>query len=207
MWTLSIIAGYLLIGLIIHQWILPTKTPNYDDYFKVGQSFHSKLEGISQTIGKLENGQLSTELVLHPKASGPPTHTHEKFDETFTVKSGTLSMQYDTEIRKVSAGQTIVIPKNIPHKPFNETDSLVVVTGDIPVDFAYCLSQLYPFWDENIANTKPPKVLFQFAVLGDKFDSYPVAPPKPVIKTLKFLLAPTARLLGYKIYNEDYKPR
>jgi hypothetical protein len=116
-------------------------------------------------------------------------------------------MQYGTEIKKVSAGQTIVIPKNIPHKPFNETDSLVVVTGDIPVDFAYCLSQLYPFWDENKANTKLPKVLFQFAVLGDKFDSYPVAPPKPVIKTLKFLLAPTARLLGYKNYNEDYNPR
>ncbi len=209
MWILTLLASYLILGLIIHHWILPAKTPNYNDYFIMGKSFHSKLEGISQTIIKVEKEYLAAELVMHANAAGPPLHIHEKFDETFTVKSGTLSMQFGSEIKKISAGQTIVIPKNTPHRPFNETDSIVVVTGGIPLDFAYCLSQLYPFWDENTANTKPPKVLFQLAVFGDKFDSYPVvnAPPKPVLKALKFLLAPTARLIGYKIYNEDYKPK
>ena len=135
------------------------------------------------------------------------THIHEKFDESFTVKSGTLSIQYGTEIKKITTGQTIVIPKNTPHKPFNETDSIVVVTSEMPLDFAFCLSQIYPFWDENEANSKPPKILFQLAVFGDKFDSYPTvdAPPKPVLKTLKFLLAPTARLMGYKNYNQKYQ--
>jgi mannose-6-phosphate isomerase-like protein (cupin superfamily) len=209
MWTLSIIVGYLLIGLIIHHWVLPIKTPDYSDYFKVGNSFHSKLEGLTQTVVKIENGNLMTDIEIQPKSAGPVTHIHEKFDETFTVKSGTLSMQYGSEIKKLTAGQTIVIPKNMPHKPFNETDSIVVVTSEMPLDFAYCLSQIYPFWDENETNSKPPKILFQLAVFGDKFDSYPTvdAPPKPVLKTLKFLLAPTARLIGYKNYNEDYRPK
>lgn len=209
MWILSLLAGYILIGLLIHHWILPAKTPNYNDYFSVGKSFHSKLEGITQTIVKVGKENLASELVMHAKAAGPPLHIHEKFDETFTVKSGTLSMQFGSEIKKISTGQTIVIPKNTPHRPFNETDSIVEVTGDIPLDFAYGLSQMYPFWDENPANAKPPKVLFQLAVLGDKFDSYPLvnAPPKPVLKALKFLLVPTARLIGYKNYNEDYKPK
>jgi mannose-6-phosphate isomerase-like protein (cupin superfamily) len=205
----SIIAGYLVIGLIIHHWILPTKTPDYTDYFKIGQSFHSNLEGLTQTITKVENGQLTTEIAIQPKSNGPVTHVHENFDETFIVKSGTLSMQYGTEIKKVTAGQTIVIPKNTAHRPFNETDSTILVTSEMPLDFAYCLSQIYPFWDENEANSKPPKILFQIAIFGNKFDSYPTvdAPPKPMLKILKFLLAPTARLMGYKNYNKNYAPK
>jgi mannose-6-phosphate isomerase-like protein (cupin superfamily) len=207
MWTLSIIVGYLLVGLLIHHWILPSKTPDYSDYFKVGKSFHSKLEGLSQKVVDVKNGNLITDIEIQPKSEGPVTHIHEKFDESFTVKSGTLSIQYGTEIKKITTGQTIVIPKNTPHKPFNETDSIVVMTSEMPLDFAFCLSQIYPFWDENEANSKPPKILFQLAVFGDKFDSYPTvdAPPKPVLKTLKFLLAPTARLMGYKNYNQKYQ--
>jgi mannose-6-phosphate isomerase-like protein (cupin superfamily) len=209
MWILSIIVGYLLVGLMIHHWVFPTKTPDYSNYFNVGKSFHSKLEGLTQTVVKVENGNLMTDIEIQPKSAGPVTHIHEKFDETFTVKSGTLSMQYGSEIKKITAGQAIVIPKNTPHKPFNETDSIVVVTSVMPLDFAYCLSQIYPFWDKDEANSKPPKILFQLAVFGDKFDSYPTvdAPPKPVLKALKFLLAPTARLIGYKNYNEEYQPK
>jgi mannose-6-phosphate isomerase-like protein (cupin superfamily) len=207
MWTLSIIVGYLLVGLLIHHWILPSKTPDYSDYFKVGKSFHSKLEGLSQKVVDVKNGNLITDIEIQPKSAGPVIHIHEKFDESFAVKSGTLSIQYGTEIKKITTGQTIVIPKNTPHKPFNETDSIVVVASEMPLDFAFCLSQIYPFWDENEANSKPPKILFQLAVFGDKFDSYPTvdAPPKPVLKTLKFLLAPTARLMGYKNYNQKYQ--
>ena len=187
---ISIIAGYLIVGLIIHHWIFPTKTPDLSNYFVVGQSFHSKLEGLSQTIVKAENGLLTTDIKIQAKSKGPVTHIHENFDETFVVKSGTLSMQYGNDIKEITAGQTIVIPKNTPHKPFNETDSLIVVTSTMPLDFAYCLSQIYPFWDENDANAKPPKVLLQLAVFGDKFDSYPTvdAPPKPALKLLKFSL-------------------
>jgi mannose-6-phosphate isomerase-like protein (cupin superfamily) len=209
MWTLSIIVGYLLVGLIIHHWVLPTNTPDYSNYFKVGKSFYSKLEGLTQTVVKIENGNLITDIEIQPKSAGPVAHIHENFDETFIVKSGTLSMQYGSEIKIFTDGQTIVIPKNTPHRPFNETNSIVVVTNVMPLDFAYCLSQIYPFWDKDKANSRPPKILFQLAVFGDKFDSYPTvdAPPKPVLKTMKFLLAPTARLIGYKNYNEDYQPK
>lgn len=209
MWILLFILSYLIIGLIVHHFILPIKTPNLNNYFTAGQSFYSKLEGLTQTVVKVENGNLTTDIEIQPMSPGPVTHIHEKFDESFTVKSGTLSMQFGLEVKKITAGQTIVIPKNTPHKPFNETNSIVVVTSEMPLDFAYCLSQIYPFWDENIANTKPPKILFQLAVFGDKFDSYPTvdAPPRIVLKVLKFILAPTARLIGFKNYNENYSPK
>jgi hypothetical protein len=65
MWTFLIILTYLIVGLIIHHWILPTKTPDLNQYFKVGQSFNSKLEGLTQTIVKVENGQLTTEIEIN----------------------------------------------------------------------------------------------------------------------------------------------
>ncbi len=209
MWFFSILAAYLLIGLLIHHLIIPSKMPDLNEYFQVGKSYESKLEGLNQTVVKIENGNLITDIYFNAKSAGPITHIHENFDEIFTVKSGTLSMQFGDEIKKLKAGETIIIPKNTEHKPFNETNSVVVVTSEMPLEFAYCLSQIYPFWDENEANSKPPKVLFQLAVFGNNFDSYPTkdAPPKPVLKTLKFLLAPSARLLGYKNYNENYRPK
>ena len=208
MWTIAIISSYFIIGLIIHHWIFPAKIPHYNEYFKIGYTFHSKLEGLTQTIVKVANGSLTTDILMQPKSNGPVAHLHENFDETFTVKTGTLSMQYGNDVKKVTAGQTIVIPKNTPHKPFNETDSEVLLTSEMPLDFAYCLSQMYPFWDESETNSKPPKILFQLAVFGNKFDSYPTtdAPPIPVLKLLKFLLAPTARLMGYKSFQARFLP-
>ncbi len=111
MWILTIMASYFIIGLIIHHWILPTKTPDYNQYFKIGQSFNSRLEGLTQTIVKVDNEQHTTDITIEVKSNGPMTHIHENFDETFIVKSGTLSMQYGTDIKKISAGQTITIPK------------------------------------------------------------------------------------------------
>lgn len=183
--------------------------PDLNEYFQVGKSYETKLEGLNQTVVKMENGNLITDIYFNAKSAGPVKLVHENFDEIFTVKSGTLSMQFGDEIKKLKACETIIIHKNTAHKPFNETDSVVVVTIEMPLEFAYCLSQIYPFWDENEANSKPPKVLFQLAVFGNKFDSYPTkdAPPKPVLKPLKFLLAPSARLMGYKNYNENYKPQ
>ena len=209
MWTLTLVASYFIIGLVIHHWILPTKTPDLKDYFKIGQTFQSKLEGLTQTIVKVDSDKITTDIEIQPKSNGPVTHLHENFEEIFIVKSGTLSLQLGSEVKKLVAGQKMIVPKNTAHNPFNETDSSVFLTCEMPIEFAYCLSQIYPFWDENEANTKPPNVILQIAVFGDKFDSYPTkdAPPKPVLKALKFLLAPTARLLGYKIYNEKYKPK
>ncbi len=209
MWILATLAAYLIVGLLLHHFIFPVQAPDYQTYFKTGVSFRSNLEGLTQQVVKAEQDTLTAEITLDPGAPGPVTHFHERFDEVFTVSQGTLSMQVGEEIRHLSAGETIVIPRGVAHRPFNETDSAVVVTSKLPVDFAYCLSQIYPFWDENEANSKPPKVLFQLAVFGSRFDSFPTqdAPPQPILKTLKFLLAPTARILGYQFYKEAYAPQ
>ena len=209
LFILYALLGYLVVGLIVHHVVFPEKTPYLATYFKPGVSFNSKLEGLSQKVIRTENGNVAVELTLTPNSPGPVTHVHEGFDETFSVVSGTLSLEVAGEVRRLNAGETLVVPKNTPHRPFNETGSPVVATTAMPLEFGFCLSQIYPFWDENEANSKPPKILFQLAAFGGRFDSYPTvdAPPKPLLKTLKFLLGPTARLAGYRLYQEKYQPK
>ena len=206
-WVGLLLVAYLGLGLVIHHWVAPVETPDYATYFVPGSVFESKLEGLSQKVVKLENGMVETEVTLQPKTKGPLPHAHELFAESFVVERGVQSMQYGSEIMRLRAGESVVIPIGETHRPFNETDSVVVLRATMPADFAYCLSQVYPAWDEDPKNSVPPNVLFQLAVFGDHFDSYPTenAPPKPVLKAFKFLLAPTARLLVYTNYEEKYR--
>ena len=39
------------------------------------------------------------------------------------------------------------------------------------------------------------------------YDVYPVSPPPAVVRVLSFLLAPTARLVGYRSFYPEYAQR
>jgi mannose-6-phosphate isomerase-like protein (cupin superfamily) len=89
--------------------------------------FVSKSEGFRQTILKRENGFVWTELVLEPRASGPPEHIHTSLSENFIVAEGTLSLLVNGEKKLLRPGESLLVSPGTPHKPFNETDSRVVV--------------------------------------------------------------------------------
>jgi hypothetical protein len=155
---------------------------------------------------------MKTRLEVKPHAGGPPEHFHEGFSETFTVKSGTLSVLVNGEKKIVRPGETVTVPPMTRHKPFNETDETVVVEGNepqsIPTKFAYVLSQLYGFMDryENGPNTR--QMVLQLSVFGDDADSYLAdGPSLGVQKAMRVLLSPTARLLGYRNHYPEYGPK
>jgi hypothetical protein len=78
--------------------------------------------------------------------------------------------------------------------------------GDLTVEFAYHLSQLYRVVDGMGGNPSALAMIMQFAVYGTEMDAYMAdGPPIIVQKAMRSLLAPTARLLGYKSYYEEYR--
>lgn len=111
MWVLSIILAYFVVGLLIHHWIIPTKTTDHNSYFAPGTSFHSKLEGLSQTVVEIKDKNLITEITIQPGSTGPVTHLHENFDESFTVISGTPSVQYGSEVKKSQPNKPLLFQK------------------------------------------------------------------------------------------------
>ncbi len=203
--------GYLIFGLVL-VWILkPTAKKDLSNYFRPGDHLVSRFEGFDQTVLAVNDGWMHTRLEVKPYAAGPPEHFHEHFTEIFTVKRGTLSILVNGEKRTLKAGETITIPPMTRHKPFNETGDTVVVEGDdpktLPVEFGYLLTQLYGFMDEYPDGPSTPQMLMQLSVYGSDADSWIAdGPPLIVQKAMRTLIEPTARLMGFKDHNEEYKP-
>src|SRR5436190_10966208 len=101
--AIGIIGLYLILGIVINEYAFPATKPDYANYFQPGDRLFSKYEGFDQTILGIKNGYLHTRLVVGPNAAGPPEHFHENFTETFTVKSGTLSILENGEKRTLRA--------------------------------------------------------------------------------------------------------
>jgi hypothetical protein len=152
------------------------------------------------------------ELMLEPHAPGPPEHIHTSLPENFIVAEGTLSLLVNGEKKLLRPGESLLVNPGTPHKPFNETDSRVLIKGPltpeygIPDWFTVFLSQAYGFFDESESNSQPPKVLLQMSRFSPKYDSWLASPPVPLQKAFFFVIGPTARLLGYRTHYEKYKP-
>lgn len=161
-----ILIVYLGVGYLFHYVFFPVYTPDLHNYYEPGDVLVSKRGGNTITIVSQEEGIVHIESTILPFAEGPPLHYHTGFDETFIVESGTLSMLVDGVEHTIEPGEQITITQRTPHKPFNPTADTVVVRGDLPVEFAVYLNQVYAYMDDSENNIRPPRVIFQMAVLG-----------------------------------------
>ena len=70
-------------------------------------------------------------------------HMHEDTDETFFVLEGNMGIEFENQTIELDAGEMIVIPRGIKHKPFaNEEAKIRLIeptgvsnTGDVKNDF------------------------------------------------------------------------
>jgi mannose-6-phosphate isomerase-like protein (cupin superfamily) len=209
---LTVLAVYIFGGIVVDRHVFPSVLPDLGNYFQPGDRIVSRFEGFDQTVLEVGDGWLHTRLEVAPNAAGPPEHFHENFAETFTVKTGTLSILVDGEKKTLRAGETLHIPPMTRHKPFNETNEIVVVEGGeasaIPLQFGFILTQLYGFMDEYPNGPSVPAMLLQLSVYGDSADSWLAdGPPLSVQKAMRVVMAPTARLLGYSNNYPNYIPK
>ena len=207
----GLVGLYLIFGIVLDTYVFPAPPLNYANYFKPGDKLESRFEGFDQTIFNVNGDWLQTRLEIRPHAAGPPEHFHEGFAETFAVKSGTLSVLVAGQKKTVRAGETVTVPPMTPHRPFNETDEIVVIEStdprSIPTKFGYVLSQLYGFMDtfENGPSTR--QIVLQLSTYGDDADTWIAnGPSLSMQKAMRVVLAPTARLLGYKNYYPQFRP-
>jgi len=198
-YILGFLVLYLVGGGILFNHVFPPKPVDFSSYFQKHQQFASREEGMQLSVKKLEKEKVFLKVSLMPYAAGPPEHIHQDFDEFFAVEKGTLSLLINGQKRALKAGETILIPKGTPHKPFNETDQIVILNDStdtqptMPSHFAYGLSQLYPVMD--LHGTKSPKVLLKLADLGNDFDTWVADVPIFAQKAIRWLLGPTVRII------------
>jgi mannose-6-phosphate isomerase-like protein (cupin superfamily) len=69
-------------------------------------------------------------------------HSHEDTDEVFIVLEGTMYIEFNTEIVKLSEGELLVVPKGTQHRPFAHEEARIMLveprgvinTGDTDSD-------------------------------------------------------------------------
>ncbi|XDD44680.1 cupin domain-containing protein (plasmid) [Leptospira sp. WS60.C2] len=192
----------------MHLVIFPEQKPDLSTYFKPGSKFGSTAEKVEQTVIKHEKEIVYCAAKINPFAPGPPVHIHTNFDETFEVENGTLSVLINGELKRLKPGEKLFVPRGTPHKPFNETDETIRLKGEIafPEKFAFNLVQIYGLLDNNPDFVKSPKAILQIIMFTTEgFDSYiDDGPPVVIQKVAGFLIAPMARLFGFKSYYKEY---
>lgn len=65
--------------------------------------------------GKDTNDQLTMFYGTYTKNDGPPLHVHYKQDEQFYIIDGEFLIQVGTEKYTLKAGDTVYLPRNVPH--------------------------------------------------------------------------------------------
>ena len=92
------------------------------------------------------NGQFSLFFGYYARHDGAPLHVHYKEDETFYVLDGEVLFQVGDERHTLRAGDTIFLPRTIPHTYFvlSEQAKMLFMTtpGGITEAFFSELTQL-----------------------------------------------------------------
>ena len=105
----------------------------------------------------------------------PPRHVHTLEDEIVIVKEGTITYFIGTDIISATAGDTVVLPKNVPHNFVITSEKMKVVlitTSASFGDFFYGLS--VPYNDKDIPPVQRPTETRrkQIEALMDNFGMY-----------------------------------
>jgi len=195
---------YFGLGALLHYVVFPEEEPPEWAHGKPGFSFETPTgERIELIRGALETGGEFAEVHFDIAPGGyvAVAHIHPHVEERFDVVSGSLTVLVGDEEKVISAGETLVVPPGTPHQPFNRGDvemrSIARITppgkGDI---FFGQLSGL---------DYKP--AFLQMMLFVQAYDAFPASPPPAVVRVMSFLLAPTARLVGYRSFYPDYAER
>lgn len=178
---------------------------------KQGQTITNPTNGDSyeflETASDSGGARVKMKASIHSKGQLVPNHFHALQDETFEVLSGKLNVILNGEMRIVTAGEQISLPRNIPHNHFNAEDTPVTYIHTVTpaLDFDYLIENLVGLAaDGKSKNGKYGLVqeLVTLKYLDSK--SFLADVPVPVQKLLMHLVAPIGRLLGYRAIYKKY---
>ncbi len=188
-----------LAALVVHH-ALPQAGLRPDTLPRAGDRFASRTEGFAEEVVDVDTaGHVSVRVVLAPGAAGPPRHHHKTFAERFTVTEGTLTLELGDRVVTLAAGESVEIAPGLGHRPFNPGPTPVVVVSSMPTSFAACLVQIYKIIDGH-PDAEGRVMPLQLAVNDDACDTHVDAMPPLVEGGLKLVLAPWARLAGYRAW-------
>jgi len=152
---------------------------------------------------------LQFELFLKPHGFVPVEHIHSRQEERPEVVSGSVRYRLGGKEDSLSAGEAAVLPSGIPHALWNDTDDeahlIMEVRPALGVETA--LETLFGLARDGKTNNKGMPNPLHGALLGREYELFLAGPPIPMQRAGMAVLAPIARLLGYRARYRQYSGR
>jgi quercetin dioxygenase-like cupin family protein len=163
--------------------------------------------GTAETEGEL----LVVDLHVRPGGAVVGEHYHPAVEEKFTVVRGRLNYKLAGEEGVAVPGDALLVPAGRTHQWWNASAEEVVVRIEVrpAARFEACILNLFGLAQDGKVDAKGKPHLLQLAVLAREFDDVIrfTGPPRWAQVLLFGLLAPLARLLGYRGNNPEYLTR
>lgn len=216
--VLIVVAAYVGVSSLLHYVVFPEPYPNQSDLPRRGmtvinENIHSKFV-FRQT--PIETGGRVFEIDSFIEPGGGPIafpHVHPRMRETFIVMEGNVRFVVDGEERIVRAGSEIVVEPGSAHGFQSSSDRSAYVVARLEA------VREGPWMDLAGAGLLPDSAFVQMdraggiggvspaqmIVFANRYkDVYPPTLPSWLVDAVSFLVAPTARLFGVRVY---YPPR
>ncbi|MCI0359377.1 MAG: cupin domain-containing protein [Planctomycetaceae bacterium] len=163
--------------------------------------------GTEETAGEL----LVVDLYIRPGGAVMGEHIHPAIEERFTVLRGQVGFRLSGRESIAEAGEKLIVPAGMPHDWWNAGPEEALVRVEIwpAARFEAMVLNAFALARDGKVNRKGMPNLLQLAVFAQEFDDVVqfTSPPRVVQWVLFGLLAPIARLLGYRGSNPDYLAR
>ncbi len=98
---------------------------------------------ISQLAGGSDNnGAFDLVESKMKKGTEPPPHVHEREDELFYILSGEIKVFVDGQVLTVAAGESVFLPKKVPHAYLIQSDECHVLALMTPGGFLNAINKM-----------------------------------------------------------------
>ncbi len=159
-----------------------------------------------QTARETDGRLLRLEMLASPGGASPPEHLHPRQEERFETVSGVLRARVGGEERTLRAGELMVVPAGTPHTWWidGEEEARVLVEFRPALNTETFFETMYGLARDGKLDEDGVPPFLQTALISSTYEIYLPRPPVAAQKALFSLLAPVARLMGYRASYPEY---
>jgi quercetin dioxygenase-like cupin family protein len=177
-----------------------------------GETYENRVQGDRIVVieGSEDGGgdRFVGDLYVLPGGRVAGRHVHAYITERFEVIEGTVRIHLDGRDEEARAGQTVEVPPGVVHDWWNVGDDEAHVRVEVSpaARFELMIQSLYGLANDGKCNRRGVPRLLPLSLFAREFrrEGEFVSPPRLVQRALFALVAPLARLRGYRAINPDY---
>jgi mannose-6-phosphate isomerase-like protein (cupin superfamily) len=202
-----------MLGTVKLRGAQPTRGPRREtSMVKRGDVFDNPITGERATIRlgtrETRGDRMVVDLEMRGAGFGSALHLHPSIHERLRVVSGSVGIFIDGAISIAELGKTIEIPPGVPHRFWNAGIVEAKLMMDIrPANrFEAFTRNMIGLAQDGKTNPKGMPNLLQLAAIAREFDDVIqyLSPPRFLQSALFPILAPIARMRGYKGSYSEY---